>query len=178
MNILNLKPHVEQALVTSEPEEGWSPRLGGVSPFPFPCSPCFLGHLRRACLPLSLDPCHSSTTLFLETLSTPTASTIFLYLHVSESNLPRPAAFGNFQPLSPGLHHVLLHSLVWCFADSVYLPTTLGLWVSAFLKRHPFNTVVHVVVTPIKNVFSLLLYNCKFATISDCNINICVFQWS
>jgi hypothetical protein len=36
----------------------------------------------------------------------------------------------------------------------------------------PLNTVPHVVITPNHKVISLLLYNCNFATLVNCNINI------
>ena len=42
----------------------------------------------------------------------------------------------------------------------------------------PFNTAPCAVVTPTIKLFSFLLYNCDFATVMDCNINICVFWWS
>ena len=36
-----------------------------------------------------------------------------------------------------------------------------------------FNIVPHAVVTPNQKIFLLLLYNYKFATVMNCNINIC-----
>jgi hypothetical protein len=44
---------------------------------------------------------------------------------------------------------------------------------STFLMLRLFNTVLHVVVTPIIKLSSLLLYNCKFATVINC-----VSPWS
>ena len=43
--------------------------------------------------------------------------------------------------------------------------------VSDFLKLRPFNTVPHVVVTPNHKSISLLLHNCNFATLMNCNVN-------
>jgi hypothetical protein len=43
---------------------------------------------------------------------------------------------------------------------------------SAFLMLRPFNTVPHVVVTPIVKSFSLLLHNWNFATVMNRSINI------
>jgi hypothetical protein len=40
------------------------------------------------------------------------------------------------------------------------------------LMLGPFNTVPHVVVTPTRKLFSLAFYNCNFATIMNCNVNI------
>lgn len=43
---------------------------------------------------------------------------------------------------------------------------------SAFLILRPFNTVPHVVVTANRKIISLLLYNCNFASVLNCNVNI------
>ena len=39
-------------------------------------------------------------------------------------------------------------------------------WLSTFLMLQHFNTVQHIVVAPIK-LFSLLFYNCNFATVMN-----------
>lgn len=44
-------------------------------------------------------------------------------------------------------------------------PNTVEQWVSAFPMRQPFNTVPQAELTPTIKLFSLLLYNCGFATI-------------
>jgi hypothetical protein len=47
-------------------------------------------------------------------------------------------------------------------------------WVSNSLKLWPlwpFNKVSHVIVTPDIKLFSLLLHNCNFAIVMNCNIN-------
>lgn len=45
--------------------------------------------------------------------------------------------------------------------------------VPTFSAPQPFNTGdPHVVVTPSHKVLLLLLYNCHFATVSNCNVNI------
>lgn len=49
-------------------------------------------------------------------------------------------------------------------------------WFSIFLILSPFNTVPHGVVTPDHKIISLLLYNCKFATVMNHNINISDMQ--
>lgn len=41
-------------------------------------------------------------------------------------------------------------------------------WFSAFLW--PLNTVPHVVLTPNRNIISLLFYNCTFATVMNRNV--------
>ena len=51
-------------------------------------------------------------------------------------------------------------------------------WFSTFLMPRLFNIVLHVVDIPTIKLSSLLLYNCKFATIMNRNVNICVFQCS
>ena len=40
----------------------------------------------------------------------------------------------------------------------------------------PFNTDLHVVLTPNQKILSWLLPNCNFATLMDHNVNICVFN--
>lgn len=49
-------------------------------------------------------------------------------------------------------------------------------WFSPFLMLQPFNTIPHVVATPTINLFWLLVYNCNFPTVVNCNF--CVFPWS
>lgn len=39
----------------------------------------------------------------------------------------------------------------------------------------PFNTGLHVMVI---QLFLLLLQNYNFAHVVNCNLNVCVFQWS
>lgn len=39
-------------------------------------------------------------------------------------------------------------------------------------------TVPHVIVTPTIASLSLLFHSCNFATIMNCNVNICIFRWS
>jgi hypothetical protein len=45
-------------------------------------------------------------------------------------------------------------------------------WFSTFLMLWPFNTVLHVVVTSNHKIISLLLHNCNFAVVINCNVNI------
>lgn len=49
---------------------------------------------------------------------------------------------------------------------------------STFLTLRPFNTVPHVVMTPNHKIISLLLHSTNFATVMNCNVNICAFSWS
>jgi len=58
-----------------------------------------------------------------------------------------------------------VQSLHW---DSRFM---LALGFSNFRKLQPFNTVLHVMVTPIVKLFPLLLHNCNFATVMSHNIN-------
>jgi len=51
-------------------------------------------------------------------------------------------------------------TLCFCHLDQ-WFPTFLMLW-----------PVPHVALTPKHNVISLLLHNCNFATVMNCNINI------
>lgn len=37
------------------------------------------------------------------------------------------------------------------------------------------NTVPHVMVIPNYKIFSLVLHNCKFATVRNSDVNFCVF---
>jgi hypothetical protein len=46
---------------------------------------------------------------------------------------------------------------------------------SAFLRLPPFNTAPHVLVAPTIMLFLLLLHNHNFATVLNCNVNICAF---
>ena len=50
--------------------------------------------------------------------------------------------------------------------------TFIGQCFSTFLMLQPFNTVLHVVVTPNHTIISLLFHNCNFATVMNCNVNI------
>ena len=52
------------------------------------------------------------------------------------------------------------------------LLSSFTLVVPTFLVLRPFNTVLHLVVTPNHNIISLLLHNCKFATVTNQNVNI------
>ena len=45
-------------------------------------------------------------------------------------------------------------------------------WSPTFPMLWPFNTIPHVVVTPNNKIILLLLYNCNFASIMNCNVNI------
>ena len=48
-------------------------------------------------------------------------------------------------------------------------------WLTSFLILISFNAVPRVVVTPNHKIISLLLQNCNFPTVMNCNVNICVF---
>jgi hypothetical protein len=41
-----------------------------------------------------------------------------------------------------------------------------------FLMLGPFNTAPHVAVTPNHKIILLLLHNCNFATVMNCDVNI------
>lgn len=43
-------------------------------------------------------------------------------------------------------------------------------------RERPFHTLPHVVVTLNHKVILLLLYNCKFAAVMSCDVNISVFN--
>lgn len=44
-------------------------------------------------------------------------------------------------------------------------------WFSTFLILGPFNTVPHTVMTPVIELFSLLLHNSNFVTVMIPNVN-------
>lgn len=47
-----------------------------------------------------------------------------------------------------------------------------------FLMLQHFNTIPHVVVTRTIKLFLLLLCICKFSTLVNRDVNVCIFQWS
>ena len=48
----------------------------------------------------------------------------------------------------------------------------------AFLMLWPFTILPYDVLIPKHKIILLLLHNCNFATVMNCNINLCIFSWS
>ena len=68
---------------------------------------------------------------------------------------------------------LLISDQVWSFLAinfGIFLFYILQQWFSTFLM--PFNTIPHVVTSSHK-IISLLLHNYNFATVINCNVNIC-----
>ena len=74
----------------------------------------------------------------------------------------------------------ILESLVfpkepWCLdgeTGELAFPQALGQGFSAFLMLWPFSTVLYAVVTLDHKVILLLLHNCNFTTVMNCNVNV------
>jgi len=65
---------------------------------------------------------------------------------------------------------MILTLTLWRINSLAY--SLLSKFVVLNLMLWPFNTVLHVVVTPTVKSFSLPLYNCDFATVRHCNVDI------
>ena len=80
-----------------------------------------------------------------------------------------------FKPSSGTLTLLHLHFFPRSLCPGLELRMRLEQWFSTFLMLWPFSTVPYVMVIPTVTGFLLLLHNCNFATVMDCNINI--FWW-
>ena len=70
------------------------------------------------------------------------------------------------------LFYFVLFVYIHVFLDLFVCLFVLKQWFSTFLMLQPFNTVIHIMVSPNHKIISLPLHHCNFSTVMNGNVNI------